>query len=205
MSILEDAKRIHALAQIGLTYSPNPYDLERYEELRAISLRLMAAATDAPLEKLSLYFNGGKEYVTPKVDVRAVIFNPAGEILLVREASDGRWSLPGGWADVGYSPREVAVKEVREETGLTVTPTRLLAVLDKRLHAHPPALEYTYKLFIECTPENDQAGPPAFDILEARFFAEDRIPPLSLERLTPEQLHLMFGYGRDPAREVMFD
>lgn len=164
----------------------------------------MEEATTTPLDKLALYFSDRKEYVTPKVDVRAVVFNTQQEILLVREASDGHWSLPGGWADIGYSPREVAIKEVLEETGLTVVPTRLLAVLDKRMHAHPPALEYTYKLFIQCAMTGGALS-GTFDILEAAFWGPKALPSLSLERVTPEQLDLMFEYARDPAREVTLD
>lgn len=204
-TILDHAKRIQALAQIGLTYSPNPYDLERYEELNDIALSLMEMATDVPKEKLALHFRGEREYVTPKVDIRAVIFNEAGEILLVRESADGRWALPGGWADVGYSPKEIAEKEVREETGLEVMPTRLLAVLDKRLHGHPPALEYTYKLFIECVPKEGAPLRPSHDILDCAFFAEDNLPPLSLERVTPEQIRLMFSYAGSEEKPVTLD
>jgi ADP-ribose pyrophosphatase YjhB (NUDIX family) len=203
-TLLDHAKRIQALAQIGLSYSTNPYDLERYEELKEIALELMTSATGLPVEKLAQHYGNAKEYPTPKVDVRAVVFNPDGEILLVREAADGYWSLPGGWADIGYAPREVAAKEVQEETGLTVTPTRLLAVLDKRKHGHPPALEYVYKLFISCTATGGTLR-PAHDTLGCAFFAEDKLPELSLERVTPEQIHLMFAYAKDPAKEVTLD
>jgi ADP-ribose pyrophosphatase YjhB (NUDIX family) len=203
-AILEYAKRIEALAQIGLTYSPNPYDLERYTELKEISFKLMALVTQLSVEKLHIHFDDKKEYITPKVDVRAVVFNEANEILLVRESADGHWSLPGGWADIGYSPREVAVKEVREETGLEVRSTRLLAVLDKSKHLHPPALEYAYKIFVECQPISGQLG-GSFDILDCGWFSSDNIPPLSLERITHEQIDLMFDYRKDPELPVSLD
>ena len=203
-SLLDHAKRVQALAQIGLTYSPNPYDLERYEELRDIALELMTMATGEAKEKLSSHFRGEKEYVTPKVDVRGVVFDKEGRVLLVRERSDGRWALPGGWADVGYTPKEVARKEVKEETGLDTTPGRLLAVLDKKAHGHPPALEYTYKIFIECVPEAEGPLQPSHDILEVKFFAEDALPELSAERVTEGQLRLMFSY-RDAAKEPTLD
>jgi ADP-ribose pyrophosphatase YjhB (NUDIX family) len=203
-TLLDHAKRIQALAQIGLTYSANPYDLERYEELKEIALQLMNAATGMPVEKLAQHYGNAREYATPKVDVRGVVVNDAGEILLVRESADGCWSLPGGWADIGYSPKEVIVKEMAEETGLTVTPTRLLAVMDKRKHAHPPALEYVYKLFIACTVTAGEIQ-PSHDILGCAYFAEDNLPELSLERVTPEQLHLMFKYVNEPATPVTLD
>jgi ADP-ribose pyrophosphatase YjhB (NUDIX family) len=203
-AILEYAKRIEALSQIGLTYSPNPYDLERYTELKEISFKLMALVTQLSVEKLQIHFDDKKEYITPKVDVRAVVFNEANEILLVKESADGHWSLPGGWADIGYSPREVAVKEVREETGLAVRSTRLLAVLDKSKHPHPPALEYAYKIFVECQPLSGQLG-GSFDILDCGWFTQDNIPPLSLERITHEQIDLMFDYRKDPELPVSLD
>lgn len=204
-TLLDHAKRIQALAQIGLTYSPNPYDLERYEELHDIALQLMVMATGAPLEKLAGHFRGGKEYVTPKVDVRGVVFDKEGRVLLVRERSDGRWALPGGWADVGYTPKEVAKKEVMEETGLDTMPGRLLAVLDKKVHAHPPALEYTYKIFIECLAETEGPLKTSHDIIEAKFFAEDELPDLSTERVTEEQVRLMFTYRDNGAKAPMLD
>jgi ADP-ribose pyrophosphatase YjhB (NUDIX family) len=203
-AILEYAKRIQALSQIGLTYSPNPYDLERYTELKEIGLKLMELTTQLSIEQLQVHFSDKKEYITPKVDVRAVVFNEAGDILLVKESADGRWSLPGGWADIGYSPREVAVKEVREETGLEVRSTRLLAVLDKSKHPHPPALEYAYKIFVECLPLSGHLG-GSFDILDCGWFAQDNIPPLSLERITHEQIDLMFDYRKDPELPVSLD
>lgn len=204
-TLLDHAKRIQALAQIGLTYSPNPYDIERYEELHEIALELMAMATGEAKQKLGAYFLGEKEYVTPKVDVRGVVFDKEGRILLVRERADGLWSLPGGWADVGYTPTEVAQKEVKEETGLDTTPGRLLAVLDKKMHAHPPALDYTYKLFIECLPVADGPLKTSHDILGAGFFAADELPDLSVERVTGEQIRLMFEYRGHPEKAPALD
>ncbi len=202
--ILEYAKRIKTLAQIGLTYAGNEYDMDRYLELGNISLKLMEAVTGLSTEKLKVYFSEKREYITPKVDIRAVVFNKEGELLMVREAADGLWSLPGGWADVGFSPSEVAVKEVFEETGWVVTPIRFLAVQDKRLHPHPPALEYVYKIFIEC---RVTAGgwKAAFDILEAGFFSREKIPPLSTDRVVQQQIDLVFAYRDHPGKAVTLD
>ena len=131
------AQRLQALAQAGLDYAPNAFDAERYEEVQALSLRLMAGLTGEPVAQLDSLFAGETGYPTPKVDIRAVLFRGTDEVLLAQEKMDGnRWSLPGGWADVGYTPFEVAVKEVGEETGLTTEAVRLLALLDKKQHAH---------------------------------------------------------------------
>ncbi len=192
------------MSHLGLTYANNEYDTERYKELEQISFELMNMVTEHPLEILITYFHNKKEYITPKVDIRSVIFNPKGQILLVKEKSDGRWSLPGGWADIGLSPTEVAVKEALEETGFIVKPVKLLAVMDKRCHTHPPELDYVYKIFIQCQIIHGEYN-PAFDILEAGFFSRDAIPPLSLDRVMPAQVALMFDYLDDPDKVAMVD
>jgi ADP-ribose pyrophosphatase YjhB (NUDIX family) len=202
--ILGYAKRLKSIAHLGLTYAKDEYDLDRYHELEQISLAMMEMVTDLPLEKLCVFFNSEKEYITPKVDIRAVIFNDQNELLLVKEKADGRWSLPGGWADIGSSPAEVAVKEVLEETGFSVKPTKLLAVLDKRCHPHPPELEYAYKIFIQCEISGGLYI-PAFDILDVGFFSQDHIPELSEPRVLASQIGLMFEYLHDPEKPAIVD
>jgi ADP-ribose pyrophosphatase YjhB (NUDIX family) len=138
--LLSRAQRLQALSQAGLAYATNPYDRERYEEMHSISVKLLAELTDEPVEKIIRVFASEDGYPTPKIDVRAVLSRTGPEILLVRERIDGgKWTLPGGWADIGYTPFEVAAKEAYEETGLIVQPVRLLALLDKRKHPHPPS------------------------------------------------------------------
>ena len=202
--LLEYSKRLRSMAHLGLTYSVNEYDIERYKELEKIGLEIMAQLTEEPVETFSLYFNDKKEYITPKVDVRAVIFNEQNQILLVREKSDSKWSLPGGWADIGQSPREVAVNEVLEETGFQSEAIRLLAVLDKRFHPHPPQPDYVYKFFILCKIIGGEHT-AVFDILDIGFFDQNNLPQLSLERVLPSQIDLMFEYLSDPKKETMLD
>jgi ADP-ribose pyrophosphatase YjhB (NUDIX family) len=202
--ILNLSKRINALAEIGLTYAGNQYETERYEELRSIGRQMMSRVSGQPIETLEALFRNEREYKTPQVDIRAVVFDSRDRLLMVREKADGMWSLPGGWADVGFSPSEIAAKEVREETGLTVQPERLIAVFDKKCHPHPPHLHYVYKIFIGCGLLGGELQ-TAFDTLDAGFFAKDRIPALSEERVTPAQIRLMFEYRRDPNKPAMFD
>ena len=202
--LIDIANRIRSLAQNGLVYSTNEYDTERYTELFGLSDRILSWASGYEVPVIRQCFALEKDYVTPKVDVRAVIFNERDEILLVREKADGLWSLPGGWGDVGYSPKEVAVKEVKEETGLDVKPVRLLAVQDKKCHNHPPALHYAYKIYILCKITGGEFE-PAFDILDKGFFRQDALPPLSLERVLKEQIDLMFEYKKNPAKEAEVD
>ena len=198
------ANRIRTLAQNGLVYSTNEYETERYTELFDLSDRILSDISGYDTTEIHGCFALEKDYVTPKVDIRAVIFNDKDEILLVRERADGLWSLPGGWADVGYSPREVAVKEVKEETGLDVETVRLLAVHDKKCLNHPPALHYAYKIYILCRITGGEFE-GVFDILDKGFFRQDALPPLSLERVLKEQIDLMFDYKNNPVQEAEVD
>ncbi|MDR0845663.1 MAG: NUDIX hydrolase [Tannerella sp.] len=198
------AQRIRALSQTGLTYSVNEYEIERCKELIEISNSIVSVVTGLGEDEIDACYHPVKEYVTPKVDIRSVVFNEKREILLVREKMDGRWSLPGGWADVGYTPKEVAVKETKEETGLDVRAGRLLAVMDKRSHSHPSSPFYIYKFFILCELLGGTFT-DTFDILDKGFFALDNLPPLSLDRVLPEQILQMNELARNPSAPVYLD
>jgi ADP-ribose pyrophosphatase YjhB (NUDIX family) len=200
---LEMAKRLQALAQAGLEYSENKYDIDRYEQIRQLSLEIMRDFTKLPMKRLVDVFASEKGYQTPKVDVRGVVFR-GNTILLVKETIDGCWSVPGGWADVGLTPFEVARKEVFEEAGLDVTPVRLLAVLDKIRHNHPPDLFHIYKIFVLCE-EKGGILRKGMETSEVGFFSPDKLPPLSAPRITEEQIRLMFEYKDNPAKEAVCD
>ena len=148
--LLPAIQRLHALSQTGLAYVLSEYDRERYQEIRDISLQLLANLSDVTIEQIIKLFPNETGYVTPKVDFRGIVFGGTDEILMVKEKMDNdRWTVPGGWADVGYSPFEVAQKEAWEETGLDVKAVRLLAVFDKSRHEHPYEPWYVYKFFIQ--------------------------------------------------------
>jgi ADP-ribose pyrophosphatase YjhB (NUDIX family) len=155
-------------------------------------------------EDVKIRMADGIGYKTPKVDIRAVIFNEEGHLLMVREKIDGCWSIPGGWADIGYTPSEIAVKEAREEAGVEVEPERILAILDKRCHDHPADIYYVYKIFIECrlmgavAKKNDETD-------DAGFFAEDHMPPLSGPRNTEGQIKMLFDMRRGLVTPPVFD
>ncbi|MFD0715775.1 NUDIX hydrolase [Paenibacillus sp. GCM10027626] len=200
---LEWAKQMQALAQTGLTYTKDIYDIERYEALRELSVEILASYTSVSKEKIELAFASERGYATPKSDIRGVVFH-ANKILLVRENMDGAWSLPGGWADIGLSPSEIAVKEVKEESGFDVTPVRLLAVLDKKFHNHPPEPYHVYKLFIQCEIVGGTAE-SGIETSAVGFFERDRLPELSLQRNTPEQVRLMFEFLDHPDKPVILD
>lgn len=197
------AMRVRALAQNGLVYSLSEYDTERYTELLELSSRIISRVGDCSEEEVMGCLTLEKDYVTPKVDVRAVVFNERDEILLVREKADGKWALPGGWADVGCSPKETAVKEVKEETGLEVDPVRLLAVHDGKFR-NRTEIYYYYKIFILCDIRSGSFS-TAFDILDKGFFAQDALPPLSEGRVVKEQVDLMFEYRKNPEKQAEVD
>jgi ADP-ribose pyrophosphatase YjhB (NUDIX family) len=200
----EKIKRIQALSEIGLEYTESSYDRERYEELQEISLQLLEKITEMPVEKITPVIQENNGYKTPKVDVRAVVFNEKGQILLVQEKADNCWSMPGGWSDISYSPKEVAEKECFEEAGLKVKATKLLAVIDKQKQNMPPAFEYVYKIFLLCEKLGDTISTGS-ETLDVGWFDENNLPELSTPRNNATILKMMFGFYRGERTEPYFD
>lgn len=200
----EKIKRIQTLAEIGLEHSPNTFDKERYLELRQISFDLMQRMTNIPIENIIPVIEEKQGYKTPKTDVRAVVFNEKGQILLVQEKADSCWAMPGGWSDISYSPAEVAEKECMEEAGLKVKAKKLLAVMDKQKQNMPPAFEYVYKIFLLCEKTGDELSTGS-ETDDAGWFDENNLPELSTPRNTPEILKMMFEFYRGERTEPYFD
>ncbi|GIP21657.1 NUDIX hydrolase [Paenibacillus sp. J22TS3] len=200
---LEWAKQIQAISQNGLAYSKDIYDLERFEQLRELSIEILNEYSDVEPALIRELFASETGYATPKVDIRGVIVKED-QVLLVREKADGGWALPGGWADIGLSPKEIVVKEVEEEAGLKVAPVRLLGVLDKKFHHHPPSPYHVYKIFILCEAVSGEAA-PGIETSEVGYFAEDQLPELSLERNTPEQIRCLLQMVRNQETESLLD
>lgn len=195
-------QQITALAQSGLYYSKDVYDQARYHELIQYVEKLLGLSNVITTHfKDDLLNDIG--YATPKVDVRAVIFQDQ-KILMVKESSDGLWSLPGGWADSGLSAAENTVKEVLEETGLTVYCKQLIAFTDMRKHDHPPMFLHVYKAFFLCEIVTGQLQ-RSIETTDVQFFAEDQLPTLSTARVTQKQIHSFFDYVRMTRREADFD
>ncbi len=197
-------REIQAIAQTGLAFTPSAYDRERYERLRAIAARMMARASGADPTFVANLFAGETGYATPKIDVRGAVFR-AGKILLVRERADaGRWTLPGGWADVNRAPSEAVAAEVREEAGLDVRPVKLAALYDRRLHPHPPLPFHIYKLFFLCeiTGGTPAPGPETEGV---DFFAPHDLPELSVSRVLASQIARMFAHHASPDLPTEFD
>jgi ADP-ribose pyrophosphatase YjhB (NUDIX family) len=191
--MLQLVKQVQALAENGLHFAENDFDLDRYQLLEDISLRMLSLVTGLPAKTIEVITPERNGYRTPKVDVRAVVFNDKDEILMVKERVDSRWSLPGGWCDVGYTPTETAEKEAEEEAGIKVKVTRLLAVFDKKCHDHPEDLFYAYKIFLECEAGNYEIT-TGMETLDVGFFGQDELPELSTPRNTAGQIHKMFDF-----------
>lgn len=205
---LAAVKRILALSQTGLAFQPGEYDRERYEEIRQISLDLLAGMSNAPIEQIISLLPSEIGYVTPKVDIRAVIFRGTDEVLMVQEKIDNdRWTLPGGWADVGYTPFEAAVKEAFEETGLQVEAVRLLAVFDKSKHDHPEELWYVYKFFILCNITGGEILKETNETSGVSWVKFDELPGLDLSanRVTYSQISRLLPFAADPGLPVLCD
>jgi ADP-ribose pyrophosphatase YjhB (NUDIX family) len=200
------AQRLQAMAQTGLAFAADHYNQERYTAIREVAFEMMATGFGAGRSEVAAAFASEAGYATPKVDVRAAVFRNDGKILLVRERADSLWSLPGGWLDVGESPREAAAREVREESGYAVTTGRLLAVLDKGKHPHPPQPFVVLKIFIECAIAHDEPlATDGVEVSESGFFGAGALPPLSLDRVLPEQVDLMFRLHADPDAPAVVD
>lgn len=203
------AGRLRAIAQTGLAYSRDGYDLERFDEVNRIAQAMLAALLDVAPARVRDVFLPERGYPTPKVDVRAGVFRVADDgelqVLLVQEAGDGRWSLPGGWADEVDSPRQSIEREVAEESGFTVRALKLAAIRDRHLHPYqPPRLERIYKLMFVCELEG---GAPAasLETTAAGFFALERLPELSIGRTLAEDVEILARHHREPGLPTSFD
>jgi len=216
---LDLLRRVRAIAQTGLEYGRDPYDLDRYRELAELAQRLIATVADRPLAQVRALYLPERGYPTPKVDLRVGVFVD-GRVLLVRETSDGRWALPGGWGDEQEAPLEGAAREVREEAALAVTDLRLVGIRDRALHDYRPRrLEHIYKLFFLGRPAagaltsglwGEARGgqvtiADSIEIDAAGFFPCDALPPLSLGRTLAADVELLRRYGDDPSRPPFCD
>ena len=200
---LEWATKLQSIAQAGLAFGADTYDLDRYEQIRSIAVDILHEYTDIDHKKIRELFASETGYQTPKVDVRAAVFKED-KILMVKEKVDGRWSLPGGWADVNTSVSESAVRECIEEAGANVKPKRIIAIhLANRQNnfIYPFTI---YKILVECEligynfKDNTET-------LESGFFSPDNLPELSVERNNLKQINLCFEAKKSKVFETIFD
>jgi ADP-ribose pyrophosphatase YjhB (NUDIX family) len=200
-------RQLRALAQEGLTYATDPYDQNRYERLRRLAAEIGALHTNSTSQELTGLFERDTGHQTPKIDVRGAVMDEQ-RLLLVRERSDGGWTLPGGWADPGESPGEAVTREILEEAGVKVRPIKLIGFLDRDRHGHPPHADHIYKAIFLCVPEAKFKG--HFEQLEtdsAKYFHPSEIPAitLSLSRTMPAQIDMVLAHARDISAPTQFD
>jgi ADP-ribose pyrophosphatase YjhB (NUDIX family) len=201
---LDLGRRLAAIAREGLTWSQDAFDRDRYERVAAVADELLSGQAGRSLDTDAL-FPPGSGHPTPKVDVRAVVVR-AEHVLLVRERTDGRWAMPGGWADPGLTVAQVAVKETAEEAGLEVRATRLLALWDRDAQGMEPYAHAVYKAYLACEPLDGAAEPvPGPEALEAAWFSPTALPALSLTRNTAGQIRRLVALADDPASPAAFD
>jgi ADP-ribose pyrophosphatase YjhB (NUDIX family) len=202
---LEWVRALQAISQTGLHYAKDPFDRQRYEQIARIAAEMLANLSNLSADQVLQYAAAEFGYATPKVDVRGVAFRDS-KILLVREIQDqGRWTVPGGWADVNETPGEAVVREVFEESGFETRAVKLLAVYDREKRGHLPPFPYhIYKLFFLC--EIIGGAPrPNEEASEIAFFGEHEIPELSVGRVTAAEIKTFFRDLRDPREATDFD
>jgi ADP-ribose pyrophosphatase YjhB (NUDIX family) len=203
MTILEWARKVQAIAQNGLAFTRDPFDRERYNQLRDLVDSILATELEIPLARAQSFWEGEQGYATPKVDVRGGVFD-GDRVLLVRERSDGRWTLPGGWVDVNDAPSDAVVREVYEESGYRAKAVKLAALVDKNRHPHPPGIFHIYKLFFLC--ELLGGAPRASEETDGvEFFPLRALPELSTGRVLASQIERLYVHHLNPAMPTDFD
>lgn len=188
--ILKLIAEIQALSQSGLAFTKNEFDIERYNRLTEISAHLASFFTDKSVGEITEFFSLEKGYATPKIDVRSFVLRDD-KVLLVKERSDGLWTLPGGFADVAESPSQAVIRETKEESGFDVSVIKLLALWDKFKHDHPLHWPHIYKCFFQCEYISGSAQ-ENLEIAEIDFFSISNLPPLSVHRVTATQIQRLY-------------
>jgi ADP-ribose pyrophosphatase YjhB (NUDIX family) len=198
--------KLAALAQDGRTYAADAYDLDRYQQIGQLATELFSVLSGRPTAELAVELGRDSGYATPKVDVRGVLFDEGERVLLMREKTDGRWSLPGGWADPGDAPSAAVTREILEETGHHSRAVKLIACWDREQQGNPPPLPvHVYKLFFLCRGGGAVQAPAALETLDVGWFGLGALPPLSLGRVNQRQLERALAHHRDPSLPTEFD
>jgi ADP-ribose pyrophosphatase YjhB (NUDIX family) len=200
------AIKLTALAQDGLLYAADDYSRDRYQKVGRLAAELLATVSGRPIDELALELGRNSGYATPKVDVRGALFDDRERVLLMQEKTDGRWSLPGGWADPGDSPSAAVTREVLEETGYHSSVIKLIACWDRELQDNPPPMPvHVYKLFFLCRRHGPAQPPATLETIDVGWFSLDALPALSLGRVNHRQVERALAHHRDPLLPTEFD
>jgi ADP-ribose pyrophosphatase YjhB (NUDIX family) len=205
MDILQWARKVQAIAHNGLAFTQDPYDRERYQQLQQLVSTVLSSELKTTPVQLEGLWLGDQGYVTPKVDVRGAMFDQD-KVLLVRERSDGKWTLPGGWVDVGDGPAFAVEREIQEESGYLAKAVKLAALVDKNnpAHGHPPGILHIYKLFFLC--ELTGGAPATSTETDAvEFFPVGTLPPLSTGRTTQSEIERVYQHHLNRGLPTDFD
>lgn len=196
------AREIFSLSQAGLAYSKNEFDLARYKRLQEITAEMLESQSDLPKQSVLESFSMQAGYATPKIDVRGAVVRE-GKILLIQERTDGKWAMPGGWADLGDAPASVAEREVWEESGYRVKAEKVVAVLDAN-RIQPMEFYHAFKIIFLC---RLMGGEPrtSNETSAVDFFDANELPPLSKYRTNEAMLREVFAHVKDPGRRTAFD
>ena len=205
-AVLRIGIKLAALGQTGLHFAASDYDLDRYRQVTALAAELLEVSSGQPAAELAAELGRDSGYITPKVDVRGAVFDEQERVLLMREKSDGRWSMPGGWADPGDTPAAATTREIREETGYHTSAVKLIACWDRDVQGHEPRLPVSvFKLFFLCRRDGPAEPPSPLETLDVGWFGLDELPPLSLGRVNRREIERALAHHRDPSRPAEFD
>lgn len=199
---IEWAREIFSLSQAGLTYSRNEFDLDRYKRLLEITAEMIESQSVLSKEAVLESFSMQAGYTTPKIDVRGAVVQD-NKILLIQERMDGRWAMPGGWADLGNAPASVAEREVQEESGYRVKAEKVVAVIDAN-RIEPMEFYHAFKIIFLCS-LIDGEPKTSHETMAVDFFPMEALPPLSIYRTNEEMLQEVFAHVKDPNRRTYFD
>jgi ADP-ribose pyrophosphatase YjhB (NUDIX family) len=206
-TLLDQARRLLAVAQTGLHYTTSEFERERYQEVAQIAAELLGNSEHYSATSIRQAWLMEDGYQTPKLDVRGAIFQRSecgDKVLLVRERSDGKWTVPGGFADVNESPSVSILKEIEQESGYTAQVLKLAAVHDRNKHNYPPFMFHLWKLLFVC--EITGGAPRLSNETDGvEFFSVASLPQLSTGRITAEQLHLLHKHYLQPSLPAEFD
>lgn len=201
---LKWAIELQFIGQAGITYTKDPFDRERFERIREIAAEMISSKTDLELEKVKSVFCNETGFQTPKLDTRAAVFKE-NRILLVKE-KNGTWSLPGGWVDVHESVASNTVKEVKEESGYTVSPIKLIAVQDRKKHNKPDYIYGICKIFLHCEIlSHEEYFKPNIETVARDFFSLNNLPSLATEKNTKKQIEMCFKSYKNNDWKTIFD
>ncbi len=199
---LDWTREIFSIAKSGLAYSKNAFDLKSYERLLEINAEIIASQSALERESILKSFSMQAGYATPKIDVRGAVFRD-GKLLLVQEQADGKWAMPGGWADVGDLPSAMVEREVREESGLNVRAVKVVAIYDAN-RAEPLEFYHAYKIIFLCEYIDGETR-PSMETLAVDFFDPADLPPLSLSRTNKRMIEEVLAHVNNPTRPAAFD